>query len=230
LIFFAIAGALTTLVIVLLLFYPGELSWVSPKGTRWLYDKGAKSYETKWQRHDYTPYDGLIALAASSLQPSPKPLQVLDLCCGTGRATLVASRTLGSQAGYTAVDFSPGMLASLKSQIDPLGHEHSPDIKIVQADVHDWLRGTASRFDLLLFMEAGEFLPQFTEVIARLGPVCNAGGFLVMTKPAGLWSLCFPGRAQTRSQLTAHLHKAGFGDVKFTAWRKRYELLTARKN
>lgn len=228
-ILFAIVGALAALIIVLLLFYPGELSWVSPNGTRWLYDKSAKSYESKWLRHDYAPYDAIIAKAANTLAPSPSPHKLLDLCCGTGRATLVASRALGSQASYTAIDFSAEMLASLRSQIDPPARDDSLNIKIVQADVLDWLSNTSDRYDLLMFMEAGEFLPRFTEVVAHMGEACNKDGYIVMTKPAGLWCAFFPARAQTRTQLTTHLHKAGFTDVEFTAWRKRYELVTARK-
>lgn len=217
-------------VLAALLIYPGELSWLSPKGTRWLYDRGAKNYESKWLRHDYTPYDALITQTAQSIEATNSSPKVLDLCCGTGRATLLVTRLLGSQANYTAVDFSAEMLASLKARIGNSVHARELEIDVIQADVQNWLEGKSTGYDLLLLMEAGEFLPNFKAVVSGIGTACNSGGALVMTRPAGFWSLFFPGRAQTRSQLSAQLLQAGFSDVQFSPWRKRYELVHARKD
>lgn len=228
-ILFITAAVLLTLAGIALLFYPTELSWVSTKGTRWLYDKSAASYATKWERHNYSSYDALISKAAASLKASSTDLAVLDLCCGTGRATLVASRALGSRANYTAIDFSAAMLEQLKQEIASSEFAQTLNINVMQEDVQQWVQHSSACFDLILFMEAGEFLPEFTDVIEHLGRACNRGGYLVMTKPTAFWCTFFPARSQTRRQLSAQLHWAGFTEITFTEWRSRYELVTARK-
>jgi len=223
-----LALALPALVAMLAL-YPAELSWLSTRGTRWLYDRAATSYNKKWQHHDYQPNDALIQRAAKEVAGiTPRPT-VLDLGCGSGRATQVAAYSLGIAATYTAVDFSPRMLAQLALQQRGDGALANYDITLVQSDILPWLQNQGACYDLVLCMEVGEFLPQFGTVLELLGKRCNAGARLVMTRPAGYWHYFFPGRRQSRGRLKATLEAAGFVDIHFRAWRSRYELLSCRR-
>lgn len=224
-----LALALVTLVsalVLVLAVYPGELSWFSKGGTRWLYNRSAASYGLKWQRHDYQLYDELIAQAARAAAANTTRPNVLDLGCGSGRALGVAARTLGSAATYTAVDFSPEMLAQCRRRASALAQ---CDITLVEADIATWLRQQSAHYDLVLCMEVGEFLPEFGTVLKLLGQCCRAGAPLVMTRPAGRWHHFFPGRGQCRRQLQSALTAAGFVDTRFHPWRSRYECLSCRR-
>jgi SAM-dependent methyltransferase len=226
----AIVFAIVIALVIALAIYPGELSWLSTRGTRWLYDRAAENYERKHARHDYAAYDAFIARAATALLSAQKnkQLQVLDLGCGTGRATLAASAVLGDAAHYTAVDFSPAMLEVFRAHPNSQRLQDSGALNIQACDVLQWLESNDAktrRYELILLMELGEFLPGFPRVLTQLEPLGADGATLVMTRPAGIWAWCFPGRAQRRSGLSAALAKANYRIDEIRPWRGRYELL-----
>jgi SAM-dependent methyltransferase len=232
------AACVIAIVVVLILaaaIYPGELSWLSGRGTRWLYDRAAGNYGRKHERHDYAAYDAFIARAASALLSAQedKQLQVLDLGCGTGRATLAASAVLGPAAHYTAVDFSQAMLEVFCAHPKSRRLHDSGALDIHACDILTWLESTdaqTGRYELILLMEVGEFLPCFPRVLERLGRLGADGATLVMTRPAGIWAWCFPGRAQRRSGLSATLAKANYRIDEIRPWRARYELLRCSRS
>jgi SAM-dependent methyltransferase len=221
--------AILAALLVVLSIYPGEFSWVSTRANRWLYDRGAATYEDKWQRHDYGAYAAIIADAAQSLEHEERPLQVLDLACGTGRATLFAAQYLPPTTRFTAVDYSRGMLEVFQSSVARSSRLDASDITWVECELAAWLDQCEQSFDLVLFMEAAEFVPGFSQLPAKIHSVCAPGAQLVMTRPAGLWGWMFPGRHQTRRALAACLGSAGFAQVRFVPWRSRYELLAAHR-
>jgi SAM-dependent methyltransferase len=51
----------------------------------------------------------------------PRGARALDLACGTGAVTLELARRAGRRGRVTAVDASPGMLASARSKVEGLG-------------------------------------------------------------------------------------------------------------
>jgi SAM-dependent methyltransferase len=223
----ALLGAL--LLLIFLSLYPAELSWFGGRGTRWLYDRAAHRYEEKWARHDYGPYDEAVRLAAREVLAQCSQPRVLDLGCGSGRALLQAAQVLGDEATYTAVDFSAGMLAGLRARIAADTGLASCAVELVQADIGTWTAAATESSNLVLCMEVGEFLPDFQRVLSRIGDLCAPGGRLVMTRPAGGWSLFFPARRQRRQTLLASLSAAGFDDCQVLPWRGRYEILVASR-
>lgn len=216
-------------VFILLAIYPGELSWVRSGGHRWLYDRAAQHYNDKWLRHDYKDFDQQIARAAALAADLHSPPAVLDLACGTGRATLSAYRTLGEQADYTAVDFSTGMLAQFSTDNGALPQWLRDNVKTECNELGDWLAHNERRYELVLLMEASEFIPGNRALTSQLGRTVRAGGQLVMTRPAGFWWLLFPGRGQSRKVIAQRLREAGFSEPDFIPWRQRYELVTAHR-
>lgn len=216
--------------------YPGELSWLPGKGNRWLYDKAAANYAKKWNRHSYAQYDQHIqrAAAAAADRAADRAVsatnqtihpRVLDMACGSGRATRAAATELGKNASYTAVDSSAAMLdemsVTLEDVIDP------DTVTRENCDAIAWLERNNAQFDLVLLMEAAEFIPQNRKLLAGLANAATTGSHLVMTRPASPWWIFFPGRGQSRRALRQRLTSAGFSDICFFAWRSRYELVSA---
>lgn len=216
-----------TLLIAAWLIYPGELSWLPGKGNRWLYNRGARQYHQKWQRHDYQSYDNAIKTAASSAAENTEHVAVLDLACGSGRATTAAVAALGKRAHYTAVDYSKAMLQHFHATLQVQARHCDLELEIIEAEVVSWLQGTYAQYDLVMLMEAAEFIPDNRALIAALGTATRAGGQLVMTRPAGYWAHCFPGRRQQRHAVKQALTSAGFEHIRFSPWRARYELVQA---
>ena len=221
--------ALVVVIVLALAIYPGELSWLAPGGNRWLYDRGASSYEGKWQRHDYGPYKSLVSESAAAVTHLGERVRVADLACGTGIATRTASRHLPGDTEYVGVDYSSRMLQRFQSHIDDCPALGALDLTLVCEDLETWLRTIPGRFQLVMLMEASEFLPSFPDSLPFLGRVCEPGGRLIMTRPAGFWSCFFPGRQQSRRALGRSLRDAGFVDIRFIPWRGRYELVSATR-
>lgn len=208
--------------------YPAELSWVSARGTRWLYNRGASTYEGKWRRHDYRPYDKLVTQSALAVAGAQQP-RVLDLGTGTGRALLLAIQALGARAQYTAVDFSTEMLARLQSKLESVPGD-ALDIALSDQDLRGWLATQSNQYDLIMCMEVGEFVADFPGVLDAAGRIARPGARLVMTRPAGLWSLFFPKRCQSRKGMAEKLAQCGFAQIEFSPWRRRYELVSCVKS
>lgn len=208
--------------------YPGELSWFGARANARLYDAGASQYESKWQRHDYAPYDAQIERAAGLLQG--EKLRVLDLCTGTGRALAVAVASLDIRASYTAVDSSSAMLSICKQRVADLREDLSAEITLSLAEVSSWLAHAKPReYQLITLMEASEFIPDFPSVFTLLAKCLDHRGMLVMTYPTSIYALCFPRRAQARRQLHVLIHQSGLQIDLDTSWRSRYRICVVTK-
>lgn len=227
-----VIGFLGVALVVSLLVYPGELSHLGPGLNRWLYDRAAEGYERKWRSSAYRNVDiirEVTAFGQESLALSGNT-EVLDLGCGTGRGTRLLAAHLPPTTRFTAVDFSAAMLRRFDSWMAAHAPELRQRVSLVEADLAIWAdEGARRRYGLVLMLEVGEFIPRFADVVETLAASVPAGSGLVATRPAGLWALFFPGRAQTRRALTRLLRRGGFAEPRFLAWRARYEIVLARK-
>ena len=213
--------------------YPGEWSQLNTNASRWLYDRGAKKYQRKWQSKFY-----LDELLGDKIGQHIKTgvnnsgvSHILDLGCGTGRGTRMVVEVLSGDTQFTLVDFSPGMLDQFRRWLDNRESELSKRTKVVESELGAWAKhAEVATYGAVFLLEVGEFLPQFSEVILRIGSVTAGGGSLVMTRPAGIWSKFFPGRGQSRAAIRNLLLSAGFDAPEFVPWRSRYELVFARKH
>jgi SAM-dependent methyltransferase len=222
-------------VILAALVYPGELSHFSGAAHRWLYDRASRRYESKWSSPAYASQryrDPLVAHAVCCIpETETGAAEVLDLGCGTGHGTRLLASALRNEVNYTCVDFSPGMLEQFSDWLQEQDDAFKRQVSIEQADISDWLSSNKGRFfDLVLLLEVGEFLKGFDRLIGQLGKATNPGGGLVLTRPAGVTGLFFPWRYQSRPALRRLLAASGYTSIHFLPWRKRYELVFARKS
>jgi SAM-dependent methyltransferase len=217
-----------------LLIYPGELSHVSRASHRWLYDYAADGYERKWRSRAYTDgahADRIAAHAAVSCRDSGVH-RVLDLGCGTGRGVRLAAPALSGDATFVCVDFSARMLDAFRAWLAAGEPSLARRVTLIERSLSAWAESaepSTERYGLVLLLEVGEFVPELVQVLDRAARLTAARGGLVMTRPAGLWSLAFPGRAQSRRELSRLLESLGYGDISIAPWRSRYELVFARK-
>jgi len=228
-------GLLIGGVIVLLfavLVYPGELSLFGPRANRWLYDRSAQNYQGKWQSAAYldqSHQDRITRHVRDSIDANGIHA-ILDLGCGTGRGIRITGGTLDADTHYTGVDFSAEMLARFQAWLQNEGRDMAPRVQLVEAELGQWAARTDHpRYGAVFLLEVGEFLPSFVEVVERLASLLPPGGALVMTRPAGMWWIFFPGRRQCRRALAQLLESVGFESPEFIHWRKRYELVLSRK-
>lgn len=225
--------AVTAIVLVFAaLIYPGELTHLNPALNRWLYDRAADDYESKWSSAAYNDprIDAEIAdFARAAVKASAVP-RVLDLGCGTGRGIRLLAGALPDAAEYLGVDYSGAMLAQFRDWIDRQDSGVRARIELEQRDLSDWAKEQGGeRFGVVMMFEVGEFVPAFTAVLRRAADVIAPQGGLIMTRPAGAWWLFFPSRRQSRSSLSALLRSVGFDEPRYRAWRARYELVYAVK-
>jgi SAM-dependent methyltransferase len=226
----------TGLLAVALLVYPGELSQISSTSHRWLYDRSAERYERKWRSHAYTEPSHVkrIAQHAVACCSDSHTHRVLDVGCGTGRGVRIVAPSLAQDTTFLCVDFSARMLDRFRAWLSSSSTPSlSKRVTMVERSLTAWAgdhdEGCEERFGLVLLLEVGEFLPDLTFVLGRATALTNARGGLVMTRPAGPWHWAFPGRLQSRGRLAELLRSLGYGEIRFSPWRSRYELVFARK-
>lgn len=131
------------------------------------------SVRTTWSTGDYDAMmrlEGLYEVGPRLVQAlGVRPGQdVLDVCCGTGNATIPAA---AAGARVTGLDLTPAMLAKARSRAVGLG------IEWVEGDAED-LPFPASSFDVVLSVFGCMFAPRHEVVADELARVLRPGGRL----------------------------------------------------
>ena len=130
------------------------------------FDAFAPEFEQRLAELGYEVPQRLAALVARHTAGG-RPMQVLDLGCGTG----LAGEALGATVRHlVGVDLSPKMLQSAARK------RHYTELH--EADILAWLDGESARFDLVLaadvFIYIGDLGPLFQGIVRCLRP----GGLL----------------------------------------------------
>lgn len=132
-----------------------------------------EGYE-RWAPY-YDDYDNaLIVLEqpiVTALLGDVTGLRVADVGCGTGRHAL---RMANAGASVTGLDFSPGMLAVLRSKQPP------PSLRLIEHDLRQALPLRAGDFDLVLSSLVLEHLPDLRAIMRELGRIVRPGGRIVI--------------------------------------------------
>ncbi|HET6612090.1 MAG TPA: methyltransferase domain-containing protein [Kofleriaceae bacterium] len=128
-----------------------------------LYERFAKERER--------PFRDLLAL----VEPRPQ-MRVIDLGCGTGKATQILADTVGAPS-VMAVDSSEAMLAEARKLADPR-------LSLVRADIADHVRALpAGSVDLVFSNAALQFLPDHPALLAAIARALAPGGQIAIQVP-----------------------------------------------
>ncbi|MBD0337838.1 MAG: methyltransferase domain-containing protein [Thermoleophilia bacterium] len=103
------------------------------------------------------------------LQPGER---VLDLGCGAGTDSLVASQMVGPGGRVTGIDMTPQMLAKARAAADAMGAEN---VEFVEADAERLPFADAS-FDVVVSNGVIDLVPDKDAVFAELYRVLVPGG------------------------------------------------------
>jgi ubiquinone/menaquinone biosynthesis C-methylase UbiE len=132
-----------------------------------------EGYE-RWAPH-YDGYDNaLIVLEepiVTAMLGEVAGLRVADVGCGTGRHAL---RMAQSGASVTGLDFSPGMLAVLRSKQPP------PSLRLVEHDLRRALPLATRECDLVLCSLVLEHLPDLRSIMREFARIARPGGRIVL--------------------------------------------------
>jgi SAM-dependent methyltransferase len=220
-------------ILIVALIYPGELSHISSRLNRSLYNSAAQTYQRKWRSPAYgdAGIDSSVIDFAKSSCGRSNVFRVLDLGCGTGRGIRMVAESLPGQTVFTGVDSSPAMLDVFRNWLEQQEDSLADRVSLIDAELGDWSvdRQQTTEYGLVMMLEVGEFVPEFVSVVQRIAKLTADGGGLLLTRPAKLWYLFFPGRKQSRNALAELLVSCGFEAPRYMKWRLRYELVFCHK-
>jgi ubiquinone/menaquinone biosynthesis C-methylase UbiE len=132
-----------------------------------------EGYE-RWAPY-YDDYDNaLIVLEqpiVTAMLGQVSGLRVADVGCGTGRHAL---RLANAGGLVTGLDFSPGMLAVLRSKRPPAS------LRLIEHDLRQPLPVAAHEFDLVLSSLVLEHLPDLPAIVRELGRIARPGGRIIL--------------------------------------------------
>ena len=202
------------------------------EGVRRVFEEASTYYrDLRWEKTRLTRFEK--ALTRQTLEEelgSDRVETALELGCGPGTWTgLLCSRA----ASVTAVDLSPGMLEQARAELG------AANIEFVTADAAQF--HSDGKFDRAISVRVIEYIPEWREVIARMGEAVRPGGrAVVITKTKysvwrgtgrERWFTAMPRRLRDRIlgrprstdfwqkyipalALKHEFENAGFGDVK----------------
>jgi len=188
-----------------------------------LYDWGASSYD---RVKNVRPFDDEEHLARPLLGPLQRvrhPL-VLDVATGTGRLPLSLLRQWAFQGRVVGIDLSRRMLAIAQRRT------------FARRQRAGWVRQDAMSlpfhddcFQAVACVEALEFLPRPSDVLAEMVRVLCPGGQLLLSNRVGIDARFFPGRALSSRVLATNLAELGLVSVRPRRWQVHYDLIQAQK-
>ena len=146
------------------------------KHEQWhLTDDAAEMYERYVARHILGPWAPLLVDVAC-LAPGER---VLDVACGTGAVTRIASERVGLAGSVIGVDLNPGMIRVAKSLPIPAG----APIEWLERSALD-LQLENAAFDVVLCQQGLQFFPDKLLALREMRRVLDQGGRLA----ASVWN------------------------------------------
>jgi len=204
-------------------FIVAEGAHLGPRVVVWLYDLVARRYERikKFQRDLDDNYLGWPLTVTLAEVETPR---VLDVAAGTGRAARSLLRQVAFGGAVVNVELSAGMLAEGRR------------MTALWPGQTAWVRGPADRlpfpsnaFDVVMCLEALEFLPDSREALAECVRVLRPGGWLVVTNRVGLSAALMVGKTFTRVAFRRLLEEFPLEAVRVEPWQVDYDLARGRK-
>ena len=220
-----VAIAVTAVVLAYWLVVVTEGAYLGEMAVRWLYDRGAETYDDvkRFSRPDEVASLGNPLL--NRLEESfGSRAQVLDVATGTCRLPLALLDIPFFEGDVVGLDASPRMLAigARKTGQWP-GRVHLVRHSAVPLPFGD------QSFDAVTMLEALEFLPDRSAALREITRVLRSGGWRLMTTRIGVDAALMPGKVDSPLDFERRLQELGLVDVRTQPWQSFYSLVWARK-
>jgi SAM-dependent methyltransferase len=197
------------------LFIETEGVYLGRRVVVWLYDIYAERYESIKK---FNPEWESRALARPLLDSLPQHPTILDVATGTGRLPRALHAEADFDGQIIGIDASRDMLKVATRQ----DHSHL----FIQAH-GDCLPVPRERFDCVTCLEALEFMPDASAVLAECWRALKPGGLLLITNRKGIRLM--PGKVISTRQRCERLAATGWVDVRAELWQVDYDQIWARK-
>jgi ubiquinone/menaquinone biosynthesis C-methylase UbiE len=202
-----------------------EGAYFGQRAVRWLYDRGATTYDGVKQ---YNPVDEAAFLGNpifSRLEESFGPYSLLlDVATGTARLPVALFEIPFYEGEIVGLDLSRAMLresarkvAAHRERITLLHHPAAP------------LPFASDTFDAVASLEALEFMPDRRAALREMVRVLRPGGWFFVTNRIGTDAKMMPGRTDSPEQFEAYLGSLGLTEIFTRPWQEYYDLIFARK-
>ena len=213
---------------------------------KWWYDHIASPFYNAMMKWISLPFGGEAALRRAMIEPVSfeKGEKILDMCCGTGGATVFISEKAGSTCEITGMDLSSGQLHYARKR------QYDCPTQFIQGDVTD-TGFQASSFDKVFITHALhemlresrlQTLREAKRVVKHRGQVIvldlDNPPSLRLRLLIGFWFLYWlPGNFETptrrdmfRHGLSNEVQESGFVNVKkYSAYRGIFQTVIATK-
>jgi ubiquinone/menaquinone biosynthesis C-methylase UbiE len=202
-----------------------EGAYFGQRVVRWLYDRGAATYDGVKQ---YDPSDEAAFLANpifTRLEESFGPHSLLlDVATGTGRLPDALFAIPFYEGEIVGLDLSRAMLHEASRKLHAHREQwtllHHPSVPLPFAD---------DTFDAVASLEALEFMPDRRAALREMVRVLRPGGWFFVTNRIGVDARMLPGRADSPEQFEAFLADLGLAEIFTRPWQEYYDLIFARK-
>ncbi len=223
--FFAIAALILLALLVYWLIWVSEGAYLGAWAVRWLYDRGARTYDAVKQ---YDPLDEAAFLANplfSRLEEDFGPTSLLlDVATGTARLPLALLAIPFYQGEIVGLDLSRGMLAEAARKSaahrERVTFLHHPAVPLPFED---------ETFDAVTSLEALEFMPDRRAALREMVRVLRPGGWFIVSNRIGTDAQWLPGHSDPPEVLEGFLAELGLSEIFTRPWQEYYDLIFARK-
>nr|WP_290667026.1 class I SAM-dependent methyltransferase [Ardenticatena sp.] len=222
-------GGAFLLLIAYWLIYITEGSYAGTWLVRWLYDRGARTYDDV---KGFSPADEFAFLGKPLFDRLEEALGegapglVLDVATGTGRLPIALLDIPFFTGTVVGVDASFEMLVQAAHKRTARQWEMRWQLLHHVATPLPFADAT---FDAVTMLEALEFLPDRDAAIAEMVRVLRPGGWFLISNRIGLDARLMPGRTDPPRRFEERLAMHGLVDIFTRPWQTYYDLVWARK-
>ncbi|MBA3530425.1 MAG: methyltransferase domain-containing protein [Ardenticatenales bacterium] len=222
---FLIALAIGIGLVMYWLIWVTEGAYLGSWAVRWLYDKGASTYDDVKQ---YDPIDEAAFLGNPlfhRLEEAFGPHSLLlDVATGTARLPLALFEIPFYQGEIIALDLSREMLREAARKTS----NHATRITLIHHSSVP-LPFEDHSFDAVTSLEALEFMPDRHAALREMVRILSPGGWFIVTNRIGMDAQLMPGHTDSPEQFEQLLASLGLAEVHTRPWQEYYDLIFARK-
>ena len=198
------------------LLFESEGVYLGRRVVIWLYDRYANRYDGIKQFDEVHDHLLLSKPILARTEPHTDPL-ILDVATGTGRLPMAMCQHIAFEGHVIGLDLSRQML---KKASDKLRQHHFDEDVTLIWDNAESIPFPDDTFDVVICLEALEFMPNPKVVLQELGRVLRPAGTLLITNRINTrW---MPNRLWSEAELYDLLDSMGMIDIHFEPWQVDY--------